>query len=719
MSIQESIRIVSKSISGGEIALVELDLVGEKVNKLSSPVMTRLKEVVGELEKSNYKAVILISRKPNIFVAGADIEEIKSLKTREQFVPLLEEAHKIFNSLEDMKIPVIAAINGACLGGGCELVLACDYRIATDDPSTKIGLPETKLGIIPGFGGCVRLPRVIGLQAALDIILNGKSVPAAKALKMGLVDKVTSPVDLEQAALRFTQDLLASGKPVKRRKRFAPKGLMGHLMESALLKGQVLSGARKMVMKFTGGHYPAPLKAIEVIGKTYGMSDRAKAMKIELEGFCEVAVTDVSKHLIDLFFLTESIKKKTGVSSGAKPHKVRRIGVLGAGTMGGGIAFVAADKGVEARLKDLNPKALQLGFDHAKALWKKQLDRKRISIFDFGKKNNLVTGGIDYSGFKELDVVIEAIVEDMKIKQKVIGETAAQCRPDCIIATNTSSLSVTEIAKGHPHPENFVGMHFFNPVDKMPLVEIIRGEKTSDEAVATVFELAKKMGKLPVVTKDGPGFVVNRLLVPYMIEATWLLQDGMSIEKVDALYKKQFGMPMGPFALMDEVGLDVGIKVSKIFHETLGDRIMIPDSMNKLKETGRLGKKGKKGFYLYDEKGKSTGVDQSIYAELGLSSPTNKLSDKEVIERGIYPMVNEAALALIEEHIVETPDEVDLAMIMGTGFPAFRGGLLRYADSVGTQKIADELEVYATKYGARFKPSTPLRNMAKTNRTFY
>ena len=461
------------------------------------------------------------------------------------------------------------------------------------------------------------------------------------------------------------------------------------------------------------------MKAIEVIGKTVGLSNREKALTIEMEGFCEVAVTDVSKHLIDVFFLMESVKKKTGVASDVKPRKVRRIGVLGAGTMGGGIAFVAADKGIEARMKDLNPKALQLGLDHARALWKKQMDRRRINVFQFGQKNNLITTSLDYSGFNECDVVVEAIVEDMKIKQKVINETAASTRPDCIIATNTSSLSVTEMSKGHPHPENFVGMHFFNPVDKMPLVEVIRGEKTSDEAVATVYDLVKRMGKLPIVTKDGPGFVVNRLLVPYMIEAAWLLQDGMSVEKVDALYKNQFGMPMGPFALLDEVGLDVGIKVSMIFHETLGERIMIPPVMKKLKESGRLGKKGKKGFYLYDEKAKAQGVDPSIYAELGLTAPSNPLSDKEVIERGVFPMVNEAALALLEERIVETPDEVDLAMITGMGFPPFRGGLLRYADTVGTQKIADELEVYATKYGIRFKPSTPLRNMAKTNRTFY
>jgi 3-hydroxyacyl-CoA dehydrogenase/enoyl-CoA hydratase/3-hydroxybutyryl-CoA epimerase len=275
------------------------------------------------------------------------------------------------------------------------------------------------------------------------------------------------------------------------------------------------------------------------------------------------------------------------------------------------------------------------------------------------------------------------------------------------------------MAKGHPQPENFVGMHFFNPVHKMPLVEIIRGEKSSDVAVATVFELAKKMGKLPVVVKDGPGFLVNRLLVPYLIEAAWLLEDGMACDVVDKMYRDEFGMPMGPFALMDEVGIDVCIKVSKIFHETLGDRIMIPPVMERLKGSGRLGKKNKKGFYLYDENGKTLGLDASIYKELGLKEPTNNLTSKEVIDRGVLNMISEAALALIEERIVETPEEVDLAMITGTGFPPFRGGLLRYADTLGSQAITDELEVFATQYGPRFKPSTPLRNMAKTNRRFY
>jgi 3-hydroxyacyl-CoA dehydrogenase / enoyl-CoA hydratase / 3-hydroxybutyryl-CoA epimerase len=719
MSIQESIRIVPRKISGGEVAMVELDLIGGKVNKLSTPVMTRIREVVEELSKSQYKAAILISRKPGNFIAGADIEEIKNLKTREAFLPALEEAHKIFNQIEDLKIPVIAAIHGSCLGGGCELSLACDYRIATDDPATRIGLPEVKLGIIPGFGGCVRLPRVIGLQAAMDIILQGKSVDAVKASKIGLVDQVVAPSILEEQAVKFVENLVKENRLNKRKKTFKAKGVAAKLMESAPGRMLVFSQAEKMTKKATSGHYPAPLKAIDVIKQTYGQSNRERALENEMKGFCDVAVTDISKNLINVFFLMESVKKKTGVASDVKAHDVKRIGVLGAGTMGGGIAYVAADRGIEVRLKDINNQALAIGFAHARDLWTKLVKKRKLSNYDFSRKANLVTGATDYSGFGQLDVVIEAIVEDMNVKKKVIGETVTHCKADCIIATNTSSLSVNEMAKGTPKPENFVGMHFFNPVHKMPLVEIIRGEKTSDEAVATVFELAKKMGKLPVVVKDGPGFLVNRLLVPYLIEAAWLLEDGMAIDVVDRMYKEEFGMPMGPFALMDEVGIDVCIKVSKIFHESLGERIMIPNVMAKLKDSGRLGKKNKKGFYLYDEKGWSTGLDQSIYSDLGLPTPTNKLDSKEVISRGIYNMISEAALALIEERIVETPEEVDLAMITGTGFPPFRGGLLRYADTVGTQAIVDDLELFATRYGLRFKPSTPLRNMAKTNRTFY
>lgn len=713
MSIQESIRIVPKD----GIALIEFDLVGEKANKFSTPVMVRFKEVLEEVGKGGFQAAVIVSRKSSIFIAGADIDEIRAMKKADDFKAAISKAHEIFNMIENLKIPVIAAVNGACMGGGCEMILACDYRLASDDPSTKIGLPEVKLGIIPGFGGCVRLPRVIGYQAALDIIVKGGAVDSRKAEKLGLVDGVYHPSILEARAIEFARDVASKGK---RRKTYQPKGAMMAAMELFPARMFVIGKWKSGTLEQSDGHYPAPMKAIEVVDQTYGMSDQARALQIEMEAFCEVAVTDVSKNLINVFFLMESVKKKTGVTSDVKAKPVKSLGVLGAGTMGGGIAYVAADRGIDVRLKDINYGAVALGLRHAREIWEKLVKRKKIDRYEMARKMAKVTGGLDYAGFGQLDVVVEAIVEDMNIKKKVIGETATHCRPGCIIATNTSSLSVTEMAKGHPHPENFVGMHFFNPVHKMPLVEVIRGEKSSDEAVATIFELSKKMGKLPVVVRDGPGFLVNRILVPYLIEAAWLLQDGMSIETVDRRYKKEFGMPMGPFTLMDEIGIDVCIKVSKIFHDSLGDRIMIPPVMKKLAENKeRLGKKSKRGFYLYDEKGESLGVDQSIYSELGLGSPADRLSADETIRRGIFPMINEAALALIEEHVVETPDEVDLGMITGTGFPAFRGGLLRYADSVGAKLICDELEVLAGKYGERFKPCTPLKNMAKTDRKFY
>ncbi|KYG64067.1 fatty oxidation complex subunit alpha [Bdellovibrio bacteriovorus] len=716
MSIQESIKIVPQ----GDIAVVEFDLVGEKVNKFSTPVMMRLQEVLGELKRSSYKAVIFKSNKAKIFIAGADIEEIKSMTTKEQFEAAVKGGQDIMNQVEDLPMPTIAAVNGACMGGGCEFILSCDYRIASEDSSTKIGLPEIQLGILPGFGGTQRMPRVIGLQAALDIILAGKSVNAKKALKIGLVDKMVHPNLLMDQATKWAKEIIAKGGQ-KRRKQFQPQGVMNKVLESALGRGIVFKKAREGVMKATKGHYPAPLKALEVIQRTYGSSDREAGMRIEREGFCELGITDTSKNLIHVFYLTEMVKKQTGVSGvNVKPKEVKAMGILGAGTMGGGIAYVAADKGIHVRMKDLNSDALGKGLKHASDLWMKLLKRKSIDKYQFQQKMDLVSVGTDYAGFKNLDVVVEAIVEDMGIKQKVIGECAGQMRPDAIIATNTSSLSVTEMSKGHPRPEFFAGMHFFNPVNKMPLVEVIRGEKTSDETIATIFELTKKMGKMPVVVKDGPGFLVNRLLLPYMAEAAFLMQEGMSIEFVDKAYVKEFGMPMGPFELMDEVGLDVCIKVLKIFKKAFGDRIEMAPLMDKLGESGRLGRKNGKGFYQYSEDGKRGDVDQSIYGVLGLGTPTNPYDSKECIERGVFAMVNECSLALIEDRIVETPHEVDLAMIMGTGFPPFRGGLLKYTDTIGTQYVADQLALYASSRKApRLKPSTPLTNMAKSNRKFY
>lgn len=715
MSILESIKVIPQ----GEVAVVVFDLVGEKVNKLSTPVMTRLREVIQDLKKSTYRAVIFKSGKEKIFIAGADIEEIKSLSTKEQVDKAVSAGQSIFNELEDLPMPTIAAIHGACAGGGCEFVLACDYRIASEDSSTRIGLPETKLGIIPGFGGCVRLPRVIGIANALDVILAGKLLNPKKAKSTGLVDKVVHPDMLEEFSLKFAKDIIAKGGK-KRPKQFAPRNTAESLMNSFVGKPLVFSQAKKTVLSKTHGHYPAVLKAIEVVKKTYGMRDREQALQIERHAFSECALTDVSKNLIHVFYLMEGVKKTSGVvGSTIKGKEVKKLGVLGAGTMGGGIAYVAADKGIEVRMKDISWDAVGLGLAHAREIWEKLLKRKSIDSYELSQKINRISGALDWSGFKNCDLVVEAIVENMDVKKKVIAECASMLKEDAIIVTNTSSLSVAEMAQAHPRPENFAGMHFFNPVNMMPLVEVIRGPQTSDETVITVFEAAKKMGKLPVVVKDGPGFLVNRLLLPYMAEALFLLQEGMDIHTVDSAYVKEFGMPMGPFALMDEVGLDVCVKVLKIFKKAFGARIETAPCMEKLESSGRLGKKNQKGFYLYDERRKSQGVDEKIYSELGLPKPSNPLTKKECLERGIFAMINECSLALLEDRIVDTAQEVDLAMITGTGFPPFRGGLLKYADAVSAKYIADQLELYAQKGRARLKPAAPLNQMAKTNRKFY
>lgn len=716
MSMEESLKLVNK----GDYAVLELDLKGEKVNKLSSPVMLHLEQTIEEIANSSYKALLIISKKKNIFIAGADIEEIRGLNTKDAVYEAVERGQKIISKIEDLKIPVIAAIHGACMGGGTELSLACDYRLASDAASTKIGLPETQLGIIPGFGGCVRLPRVVGLIQSLQIILPGAAIRADKAKKIGLVDEVIPETIFDAKVEEFVQNILKKGAK-KRKKVFSP-GLVGKLMETPFLKWKIFSESKKSVMKQSKGHYPAPLKALEVVQKTYGMSNRDKAMRIEREGFAEVALTDISKNLIQLFFWMENIKKRNGLPAGApsvKAKEIKHMAVLGAGTMGGGIAQLAADKGVHVRMKDISNDALKKGFEAAADIWNKKVKRRRMTEKDMQAKMGHLTGTLDFSGFQNMDLVVEAIVEDMNIKKKVIAETAAQCPKDCIIATNTSSLSVNEMAEAHPQPENFIGLHYFNPVHKMPLVEVIRGKHTSDEVTTTVFEFAKRMGKTPVVVNDGPGFLVNRLLLPWLSEALFILEDGMEIESVDRIYTHKFGMPMGPYRLMDEIGIDVCMKVLKIFKSSFGDRMEVSKLVDKISQTDRLGRKNKKGFYKYDDKGFATEVDTSVYADLGLPAPKGKMDSQEVIDRGVFAMINEAALALLEDKIVESAEEVDVAMIFGTGFPPFRGGLLKYADAVGVESLVERLEMFETKYSARFKPTKPLRDLVNNNKTFY
>ena len=712
-----AIRIVDHSSVAPGLFSMNLDLPGEKVNKFSTAFTQEMKNVLdGLARRTDIKCLVVLSEKEGIFIAGADIELIRAMKTKEEGYQLAKQAQDVIAQIEKLKFPVIAAVNGACLGGGMEFALCCSAIVASDGPSVKMGLPEVNLGVLPGMGGTVRLPQRVGLQSALDMILSGKQLNGERALKAGLADAAIPFQDFNKKALEWGARVIRGEKP----RRALKKTLTNRLLEDTFAGRMVIfSQARKMVMARTRGNYPAALKIIEVIQANAG-ANRPAALEREQRAFGELAVTAVSKRLIELFFLTEKVKKLTGVE-GYKLQpgdKVSRMGLMGAGVMGGGIAQLAAQKNYPVRMKDIDHKGLGLGLTNAKKLFDDQVKKKRLKKADASYKFNLISPTTDYSGFNAVDVVIEAVVENMDIKKRVIKELEQVLPEHALIATNTSSLSVTEMATASKRPENVVGMHFFNPVHKMPLIEVIRGEKTNDRATAMIFDLSKKWGKIPIVVKDGPGFLVNRLLMPYINEAVYIMAEGVPIEELDE-HVLNFGMPMGPATLMDEIGIDVGVKVAHILHDAFGERAAPAPVMENFVKAKLLGKKGGKGFYLYDERGKKKGLNPEIYSVLGVTPKSSTRDQKaDWIHRMMLPMINEAALCL-SEGIVATAEEVDLGMILGTGFPPFRGGLLRYADSLGIAKIHQELERLSKSVSPRYKPSAPIVERARKNQPFY
>jgi 3-hydroxyacyl-CoA dehydrogenase / enoyl-CoA hydratase / 3-hydroxybutyryl-CoA epimerase len=687
----------------GDLAIVWFDLQGEKVNKFSSRVMLEFDALLDELAVSNeIRKVIFASRKPGIYIAGADVSEFTKARSAEEAKEYVRLGQNAFQKLARLPQVTVAAIDGACLGGGCEMAISCDWRVITDSPRAQIGLPEVKLGIFPAWGGTTKLPRLIGLPAALDIVLNGRTLDGRRAKKIGLVDEVVEPGILLDVAKRLAE---RGKRKQKGRTKFYIEG-------NPLARRLIFGKARKAVMKQTRGHYPAPLKAIEVM--QYAMSAGVeRGLEREAEAVAPLVMDPVAQNLVRLFFLMEESKKD---SLPAKPAGVSRVGVLGAGVMGGGIAQIVADKtSAEVRMRDIQWEAIGGGMKAAARVWKRKVERRRMTRGEMQRKLARITGSTDWSGFNRADVVIEAVVENLQIKQQVLAEFEALARPDAIFATNTSTIPITRIAAAAKRPENVVGMHFFNPVDRMPLVEVIRGEKTSDQAMVTVAALARKLGKTVVYCNDGPGFVVNRILGPYMNESAFLLEEGNSIESLDKAMV-DFGMPMGPMALLDEVGIDVAAKVAGILTEAFGDRMEKSGVVEKLYADGRHGKKNGRGLYLY-AKGKRQGPDPTVYKVLGIGSP-RPADPRAVVERMVLAMVNEASL-ILDEKIVGSPGELDLAMIMGTGFPPFRGGLLRYADSLGLPYIVARLDELSSRAGARFRPNEPLAKLAARDGRFY
>ncbi len=687
----------------GDLAIVWFDLPGEKVNKLSTPVLHELAGVLDRIASSDAKGVIFASKKRGIFIAGADVMEFTKVSGAEQAKGYVLLGQQVFTKLQNLKQVTVAAIDGVALGGGCELALSCDWRVMSDSPRAQIGLPEVKLGIFPAWGGTSKLPRLIGLPGALDIILNGKALDGKRAKRAGLVDETVESGILLDVAKQFA----ARGK----RKRGSDKTKF-YVEGNPLARNVIFGKARKAVLAQTKGHYPAPLKAIDVM--EYGMSAGVeRGMQREAEEAGALVNNDVARNLVQLFFLMEESKKDP---FDAKPRDVRNVGVLGAGVMGGGIAQIVADKtDAEIRMRDINWNAIGGGMKAAARVWKRKVERRRMTRGEMSRKLARITGTTDWSGFSRADVVIEAVVESIPIKRQVLAEFEAQAKDGAIFATNTSTIPITQIAAEAKHPENVVGMHFFNPVDRMPLVEVIRGAKTSDVAMVTTAALARKLGKTVVYCNDGPGFVVNRILGPYMNESGFLLEEGNSIQSLDKAMI-DFGMPMGPMALLDEVGIDVAAKVAGILSEAFGARMEKSTVVEKLYADGRHGKKNGKGLYLY-ENGKRKDPDASVYKVLGIRSP-KEAEPKAVVERMLLAMINEASL-ILDEKIVASAAELDLAMIMGTGFPPFRGGLLRYADALGVPYIVSRLDELSSSVSPRFRPNEPLKRLAERDGKFY
>jgi 3-hydroxyacyl-CoA dehydrogenase/enoyl-CoA hydratase/3-hydroxybutyryl-CoA epimerase len=686
----------------GDLAILWFDLPGEKVNKLSSATLRELASVLDRVAASDAKKLVIASRKRGIFIAGADIQEFTTVSGAEDAKAYVTLGQQVFTKLQKLKQTTVAAIDGVCLGGGCELALSCDWRVMSDSPKAQIGLPEVKLGIFPAWGGTSKLPRLIGLPAALDIILNGKALDGKRAKRAGFVDEVVESGIVLQVAKKFAD----------RGKRRGGGRTKFYIEGNPLARNVIFGKARKAVLQQTKGHYPAPLKAIEVM--EYAMSAGVeRGMQREADEAASLVNNDVAKNLVQLFFLMEESKKDPYA---AQPHDVSHVGVLGAGIMGGGIAQIVADKtDAEVRMRDINWKAISGGMKAAARVWRRKVDRRRMTRGEMARKLARITGATDWSGFQRADVVIEAVVESIPIKRQVLAEFESLAKPDAIFATNTSTIPITQIAAEAKRPENVVGMHFFNPVDRMPLVEIIRGEKTSDLAMVTTAALARKLGKTVVYCNDGPGFVVNRILGPYMNESGFLLEEGNSIESIDKAMV-DFGMPMGPMALLDEVGIDVAAKVAGILTDAFGARMQKSTVVEKLYADGRHGKKNGKGLYVYED-GKRKGPDSSVYRVLGIRSP-QAADAKAVVERMVLAMINEASL-ILDEKIVASAGELDLAMIMGTGFPPFRGGLLRYADSLGVPYIVSRLDELSSSVGPRFRPNEPLKRLAARDGKFY
>ena len=703
------------------VQVITLDMADESMNVLRKELIEDFNSVFTEAGQNPDVTGIIFRSGKDSFIAGADIAMIDNAITAQDVAALSKALQDTTILIEKLSKPTAAVIHGACLGGGLEIAMAFDYRVASTHKSTKLGLPEVQLGLLPGGSGTQRLPRLVDLPTALDLVLTGKQIPAKKAVRVGLISDVAA----ESIVLDVAEKLVLKGKPKPRK-----KSLKENVMNLGLARGLIFKKAREKTEEMTFGNYPAPAKIIDAMeaGLELGME---KGLMVERDGFATLALTPESEQLRGIYFATTELKKDTGVDGNPDDltRPIDKIGVLGAGIMGSGIAYVSMKNAdTKVRLKDRDIEGVGRGISYVNKLLRKQVQRRRMSDLQKRQLQAKLSSTADYSGFKSADIVIEAVFEDLDLKRQMLADIESiEDNKEIIFASNTSALPIDDIAKGAKQPERVIGMHYFSPVEKMPLLEIVVGKDTSDWVTASCVELGKKQGKTVIVVNDSPGFYTTRILAPFINEATHMVYEGVTIEDVDDALQ-QAGFPVGPITLLDEVGIDVGSHIADTMEKSFGERLAPLEAMQKVVNDDRKGRKNKRGFYSYTEqknplsglfKSNNKTVDESIYTVLGGSSPGSKTLDADSIaERCLLQMVNEAAYCL-DEGVLRSARDGDIGAIFGLGFPPFLGGPFRYADAIGLDSLVSKLQVLEAEHGARFSPAPNLVKMAKQGKTFY
>ena len=685
--------MIRRETDADGICVLTFDRPESGANIFDAPTMQNLSEHLDAMEKdSSLRGVIVTSAKKSIFIAGADLKTLLKQAQTGELRGFIAEGQKVFNRLAALKVPTVAAIHGACAGGGYEITLACDYRIASNDPATKIGLPETTLGLVPAWGGASRLPRLVGADVAAEVILKGKLYGADEALKLGLVDEVTTREQLLDAARKK----LSGGK----------RNLEG----GAPATPPSSAGSRELAPPAPSGN-PAPSRAYEII-KRSGDSSIEESLALEVDAISELGATDATQNLIRNFFLAEKYRKG---SSKGPPEKIAHAAVIGAGIMGSGIAQWLSSRGVSVILRDVDSAAIDRGLANIDKTYADAVKRGIVSAEKAQEGRARVVASTQPVVMRDVQIVIEAASEKLEIKKKIFVDLAAATAPRAILATNTSALPINELATATGALERVVGLHFFNPVSRMKLIEVVVGQHTSDETRDRALAFARQIGKLPVLVQDSPGFLVNRVLFPYLLEAAELFQNGVSAEAIDQALV-QWGMPMGPLRLIDEIGVDITIDIADTLEKAFGDRDRAPEILRKMRDAGMLGRKSGGGFYKYE--GRQQTANEALQEWRSPSTPKAFGAQDDIAGRLTFLMVNEAARCL-EENVVAAPEDADYGMILGTGFPTFRGGPLRYAESHGIKKLVAEMDGLRAQAGEKFAPCDLLRQHAQNGTTFY